>query len=411
MHDPQFLDDYAVFWLRGGGALRSYSFWIADSIWQHAKVTGDYSLAENLLPDLVRNYEAWERERLDPNGLFWQIDDRDGMEVSIGGSGYRATINSYMFGDALAISRIAARKGEHALAKTYYDKAMTLKKLVNEKLWDQKAGFYKVAQRIDNPELPLHLADARELHGYTPWYFDALIPQPEYGVAWKQLTDPEGFYAPFGPTSAEQRHPGFKISYEGHECQWNGPSWPFATSVTLTGFANFIEKEKSANPDADITAWQKAYLETLGIYARSHRIKNESMKEIAWIDENLNPFTGDWISRTRLKTWNNGTWDRGKGGVERGKDYNHSTFCDLVINGLIGFKPAADDSFRIFPMVPESVEYFCLDHLLWHGKIVTIFYDRTGERYHRGQGFRVYWDGKEVIASEEIPIVPVEVKY
>ena len=25
-----------------------------------------------------------------------------------------------------------------------------------------------------------------------------------------------------------------------------------------------------------------------------------------------------------------------KGGKERGKDYNHSTFCDLIINGLIG---------------------------------------------------------------------------
>ncbi|MCL2624896.1 MAG: hypothetical protein FWD31_14635, partial [Planctomycetaceae bacterium] len=411
LHDPQFLNDYAVFWLRGGGALRSYSFWIADSIWKRALVTGDFSLAENLLPDLVRNHEAWERERLDPNGLFWQIDDRDGMEVSIGGSGYRATINSYMFGDALAISCIAARKGEDDLANKYYEKAITLKRLINENLWDQKAGFYKVAKRNDNRELPLQLADVRELHGYTPWYFDAIIPQPEYGVAWSQLTDPEGFFAPFGPTTAEQRHPGFKISYEGHECQWNGPSWPFATSMTLTSLANFIEKEKTANPEADISELQSAYLETLGIYARSHRIKNESMKEIAWIDENLNPFTGDWISRTRLKTWNNGTWDRGKGGVERGKDYNHSTFCDLVINGLIGFKPTVDDSFRIFPMVPDSVEFFCLDHLLWHGKIVTIFYDRTGERYHRGKGFNVYLDGKEVMTSENIPLTPVVVTW
>jgi hypothetical protein len=43
---------------------------------------------------LVNNYRQWEKDHQDPNGLFWQIDDRDGMEVSIGGSGYRATINS-----------------------------------------------------------------------------------------------------------------------------------------------------------------------------------------------------------------------------------------------------------------------------------------------------------------------------
>ena len=62
------------------------------------------------------------------------------------------------------------------------------------------------------------------------------------------------------------------------------------------------------------------------------RIENGNI--VPWIDENLNPFTGDWISRTRLKTWENGTWSKGKGGVERGKDYNHSTFCDLIISGL-----------------------------------------------------------------------------
>ena len=47
--------------------------------------TGDFARAVDLLPDLVANYEAWEQSRLEPDGLFWQIDDRDGMEVSIGG--------------------------------------------------------------------------------------------------------------------------------------------------------------------------------------------------------------------------------------------------------------------------------------------------------------------------------------
>ena len=122
LHDPKYLSDYAKFWLRGGGGSpRSYSFWIADSIWQFVIVTGDFSLAEELLSDLVANYEAWEKDRLHPNGLFWQIDDRDGMEVSIGGSGYRATINSYMYGDAVAIARIAALSGKLELAERYWN--------------------------------------------------------------------------------------------------------------------------------------------------------------------------------------------------------------------------------------------------------------------------------------------------
>ena len=68
----------------------------------------------------------------------------------------------------------------------------------------------------------------------------------KFDVAWKQLTDPEGFSAPFGPTTAERRHPGFRLDRGGHECQWNGPSWPFATSVTLTALARLLHERESA---------------------------------------------------------------------------------------------------------------------------------------------------------------------
>ena len=106
LNDPRYLDDYAVFWFRKGGDPRRYSFWAADAIWSRCLVTGDDRLAKELLPDLVANYEAWEKTRRDSNGLFWQVDGQDGMEVSISGAlnpkseGYRATINSYMYGDA-----------------------------------------------------------------------------------------------------------------------------------------------------------------------------------------------------------------------------------------------------------------------------------------------------------------------
>ena len=99
--DPQYLDDYSLFWFRKGGDPRRYSFWAADSVYQRALALGDFTRAIDLLPELIANYEAWEKAKLEPDGLFWQIDDRDGMEVSIGGQGHRGqgkrpTINSYM---------------------------------------------------------------------------------------------------------------------------------------------------------------------------------------------------------------------------------------------------------------------------------------------------------------------------
>ena len=400
LHNPQILDDYAVFWLRKGGGARHYSTWLADAIYARSLVTPDRALLVDLLPDLVRNDKAWEatrREQIDrmeliDNGLYYSNDGRDGMEVSIGGSGFRATLNSYMFADARAIAKIARLAGEDDLARQYDQKADTIKSLVLDKLWDNDAKFFKVMDPKTGK-----LADVREEHGYTPWYFNLPEPNHGYEVAWKQLMDPEGFYAPFGPTTAEQRDPRFKLAYEGHECQWNGPSWPLSTAVTLTAMANVLN-----DYDQDAVT-RRDYFKTLSIYTHSHQRRREDGKVVPWIDENLNPHTGDWISRTRLKTWKDDTWDPGKGGKERGKDYNHSTYNDLIITGLVGLRPRADEVIEVNPLLPEDTwDYFCLDNVLYHGKLLTIVWDKTGERYHRGKGLTLFVNGKPAAHADTL---------
>ncbi len=390
LHQLEFLDDYARFWFRGGGDPRRYSFWAADAIWARYLVTGDRKLPLELLPDLIRNHEEWEKRHRDANGLFWQVDDRDGMEVSIGGSGHRPTINSYQFGDAMAIANIAELAGRADVAGVYRDKAAAIKKLVQERLWDKNAEFFKVLPRGENSKL----ADVREQHGFTPWYFQ--MPDPQFAVAWKQLMDPQGFFAPFGPTTAERRHPNYQISYRDHECQWNGPSWPYSTSVTLTGLANLL----NGPPQSVIGA--KDYFEIFKIYSKSQQLKRADGRVVPWIDENLNPDTDDWISRTRLKTWKDSTWDAGKGGEERGKDYNHSTYCDLVISGLIGLRPRADEKVEVNPLIPADWDWFCLDRVRYRGRWLTVIWDKTGQRYGKGQGLRVLADGKEIARSAKI---------
>ena len=394
LHDAKYLDDYSVFWFRKGGEPRRYSFWAADAMWARHMVCPNKALLADLLPDLVANYQAWEKSRLGEAGLFWQIDDRDGMEVSIGGSGYRATINSYLYGDARAIARTARLAGDGKLAAEYDAKADRLRALVLERLWDDGAKFFKVLpHKGKDPKL----ADVRELHGYTPWYVHLPPAQKGYEVAWRQLADPNGFCAPFGPTTAERRHPRFAVSYQGHECQWNGPSWPFATSVTLTALANVLSDYEQSAVDKGV------YFRALKTYAVSHRRTREDGGVVPWIDENLNPDTGDWLSRTRLKAWKDGTWNPGKGGRERGKDYNHSTFCDLVITGLIGLRPRDDDTVEVNPLLPDGTwEHFCLDNVLYHGRVLTILWDKTGKRYGKGPGLRVFADGRQIAAADRL---------
>lgn len=383
LRDRQYLDSYARFWFKGGGEPRRYSFWVADAFRARAMVTGDQQLPIDLLPDLVENYRQWELTHQDPNGLFWQIDDRDGMEVSIGGSGYRATINSYMYGDALAIAEIAGWAGKKDLAKEYAAKAAKIKQLVESKLWDEQAGFYKVLPRGE-----VHtLADVRELHGYVPWYFN--LPGPGREIAWKQLIDPKGFQAPYGPTTAERRHPRFMFA-NPHECLWNGPSWPFATTQTLVALANLLNNYKQNY------IGKNDYLELLRTYARTQHLKLPDGRVIPWIDEDYNADTGEPIARDTLYRMN----DEHK---DRGRDYNHSTFADLVITGLVGLRPRIDGKVEVNPLVPEgSLTYFALTGVPYHGTTLDILYDQTGSRYQKGAGLHLLAGGQEIGSSPKL---------
>jgi hypothetical protein len=386
LHDPKYLDDYAVFWLRKGGSLRSYSFWIADALWNRYLVTGDAREITDLLPDLIANYHEWEKTHLDPNGLFWQLDVRDGMEVPIGDNsrkpGYRPTINSYMFADARAIANIADLLGKPDIAAEFRAKAAAIKEHVQTLLWDKDAQFFKFIPVRPNAKL----SAGRELIGFTPWYVN--LPDPGFEAAWSQIMDPAGFYAPFGLTTAERRSPDFKLAYTGHECQWNGPSWPFSTSITLTAMANLLN-----NYHQNVVS-NRDYFDILEIYAKSQHLKRADGSVVPWIDENLNPLTGDWMARAIMLTWTKARIP------ERGKDYNHSTFCDLIISGLIGLRPRTDDTVEVNPLLPAGTwDYFCLDRAPYHGHSLTILYDKTGEHYGRGSGLRVFADGTEIAAS------------
>jgi hypothetical protein len=140
LRKPTIPRDFARYWFRTAGAQpRRYSCWLADGIWALHQVHPDRALVTDLLPDLMKNYEAWEERHFDRDvGLFWQTGHDDGMEINInsrqtadtvrGAPGYRPTLNSYLWADALAISRIANLSSNGAVSKAYRQKASMVKK-------------------------------------------------------------------------------------------------------------------------------------------------------------------------------------------------------------------------------------------------------------------------------------------
>ena len=383
LRDPEYVDDYTKFWFGPDGEPRRYSFWAADSVYQLYLASGDRDLAVSLLPALEKNYGAWEATHQDDNGLFWQIDDRDGMEDSISGNGYRPTINSYMYGDAAAIARIAELAGRPEVAAAYRAKAARLQSLIESRLWNPNDQFYET--------VPRHAASGwsgvRELIGYIPWYFD--VAPAAHDDAWKFLFDAEGFAGRYGPTTAERSSPRFRYKVR-HECLWNGPSWPYATTQTLVALANLLN-----GPDQAVMK-RSDYFRLLSTYTHSQHIRLPDGRTVPWIDEDLDADTGEWIARDILTAQH--ALPR-----NRGRYYNHSGFADLIITGLIGLRPEAGNDVVVHPLLPPGTwSYFALEGLPYHGHLLTILYDRDGTRYHRGAGFQIRCDGAVIARAKTL---------
>ena len=112
------------------------------------------------------------------------------------------------------------------------------------------------------------------------------------------------------------------------------------------------------------------------------------------------PYIGEYLDETT------GYWLMGD--RERSRYYNHSTFCDLVINGLVGIRPAVGNEFEVNPLVPKDAwDYFCLDNVLYHGRTITIIYDKNGTHYHQGKGLKVLVDGKVAAQRDTLGKVKV----
>ena len=87
----------------------------------------------------------------------------------------------------------------------------------------------------------------------------------------------------------------------------------------------------------------------------------------------------------------------------RSRYYNHSTFADLLITGVVGLVPRADNTVEVWPLLPEGTwNWFCLDGVKYHGHMLTILWDQDGTRYHRGKGLMVLADGKEIAHADKL---------
>lgn len=386
LRDRTYMDDYICFWFDGLGNQFQYSSWLSAALYDYGKVKGDREWLEAYLPKMIADYRGWEQRRFDTvKGLFWQTPTQDATEFTVAGymvgngwkgDAYRPTINTFMYANTRAIEEVARMVGDTAVVSDFSARAGLLKNNIVGLLWDKGQAHFKDRFTELYPDRYFEFIESPELNGYVPWMFSLPPDSARFAAAWEKLMDPMLFYAPYGPRTItadspyymrETRTPGAPRGLG--ECEWNGPSWPYQTSQVLMAMANLLRQY-----DQDVIS-PEDYFDILSIYTAS-----QYKDGVPYIAENLDPDSGEWIADF----------------PNRSEHYNHSTYNDIILGGLLGITPMMGDSIGIFPLIPASWDYFKVENLTYHGQLLKIVYDRDGSRYGGPAGLSVYADGKEI---------------
>jgi len=386
LKDSRYMDGYIDYLYQGGGNNRRYSESIADAAYARYLVNDDSAFIIKQLDSMQQMYSEWI-DHYDPRkNLYYipampdateytiaSIDASGGKDGFDDGEAYRPTINSYMYGNAMAIAHIAAMKGDAKLTKEYLVKAAWLKADVQHSLWNDSLKHFTDRFKVSNQYVRYwDFIRGRELAGIIPWYFNLPEDDQTYNEAWKHITDTTQLLGKFGLRTNEPSYQYyFKqfVFFEGQRgSQWNGPSWPYQTSQAITAMANFLN---NYNQEI-ITA--SDYLKILRLYTQQHYLPNGKINLV----ENYDPNLGGPIV---YYYWSN--------------HYNHSSYNNLIITGLCGIRPSENDTLVLNPLIDNSIDYFCLDDVLYHGHKLTVVYDKEGTRYKMGKGLNALVDGKK----------------
>ncbi len=355
--------DYIEFWLNDIEGLLYYNNWFLSAVYDYLVVSDDWDFIYSNIDKMIEYLSRQKQEHIADCGMYKSVDNYDGMELSISAYGIRPTINSYVYANSLALSKILEYFND-GRADEYKTFAKNLKDKINANLFKQ--DFYYALplnkgetckEYIPQFTNPNPTWEVKEQMGYVPFYFD--IAKKEHCQAFKYLVDENVFSSPYGLTTADKSHPQFRY-YFGHSCLWNGPVWPFATSQTLTGVANYLHKYD------DLCILQDDYVDMLKTYAVSQHITENGITR-PFIDENLDGETGEWLARKWISEKEYKTYPNG-----RGFDYNHSSFLDLVITGLCGI--VVKDEVDVKPLTGNKIESFSLKGVVIKGKTHDVEY-------------------------------------
>jgi Trehalase len=389
-----------------GPAGGQYADWITSTAWDGHLVHPDRAFLTQVVDKLAANVRGWQKQ-YDPDGdgLFlvdshwWTGMEyqpsffffsnyrvaRDFSEPERPTSLDRVDLTSYCYGNSVAVARIYHSLGQHDRAKDFDELAAKIAAAVQAKMWQPDKKFFYSLRTGDHA-----VADVKEVIGVYPFYFGMVPWGKGYEAAWSAIIDPDQFWTKWPVASASRQCPAFsQTNWPGDGraavCMWNGPTWPHANSLVTTAMARTLRAARDQKV-ANCPLERRHLWELFSSFTRA-QYRNQDMR-YPWTGEFYNGDTGQWKTAER--------------------DYNHSTWLDILIPELLGVVPHEDEVFEIDPLLPETaLSYFLLDGLRYHGHDVAIAWDSpdpgSADRFDdRRKGLDVYVDGKRVASAERL---------
>jgi hypothetical protein len=391
-----------------------YTDWITSTAWDGFLVHPDKALLAELVDKLADNVRGWQQVYdSDGDGLL-MVDSHwwTGMEYQpsffffseyqTSADFYqpakpvnleRVDLTAFNFGNAQTVARIYKLLNQPEKAKEFDALAQKIASAVGEKMWDkEKRFFYSLRADDDVP------ATVKEVIGVYPFYFGMLSAGKGFEAAWDSILDPGQFWTPWPVASVSKECPAYsqdgwpQAQSRAVACMWNGPTWPHANSIVLSAMARTLRSNREAGTEKSSLLTREKLWELFTSFTKAQYREQDPV--YPWTGEFYNGESGVWKTAER--------------------DYNHSTWLDILIPEIVGLVPRDDEILEIDPLMPPgALSHFTLDGQRYHGHDITIVWDAPDDDDRHGDGrsgLDVYVDGRLVAENAELARLRIDLK-